>query len=119
MREAFAHEAVLAMAADGDTGAPGAAITVELCGHWDHEPPCPLAPHHTGARRVGEDLHLTILFVAAPDQEGEVRRRIDRALAAGRLRGPDGVTTRWQLLTSRRVVVPDDQRRLAQRLLGG
>jgi hypothetical protein len=36
MREAFAHEAVLVMEPDADMRAPGAAITVALCGHWDH-----------------------------------------------------------------------------------
>ena len=32
------------MEPDADVRAPGAAVTVVLCGHWDHEPPCPLAP---------------------------------------------------------------------------
>jgi hypothetical protein len=41
MRQPFAHDAVLAMPAGGDLGAPGAAITVALCGHWEHAPPCP------------------------------------------------------------------------------
>jgi hypothetical protein len=40
------------MEPDADMRAPGAAVTVALCGHWDHEPPCPLAPHHV---RVDED----------------------------------------------------------------
>ena len=44
---AFVHEAFLSMAPGNDIAAPGAAITVELCGRWEHEPPCPLAPHHT------------------------------------------------------------------------
>ena len=37
------------MPAPADDGAPGAAVTVALCGHWEHPPPCPLAPHHTRA----------------------------------------------------------------------
>ncbi len=53
MRQAFAHEAKVGMATDGDSRAPGAAITVALCGRWDHEPPCPLSPHHTQADRIG------------------------------------------------------------------
>ena len=52
MRQAFAHDAVVVLDAGGDDRAPGGAITVELCGHWDHEPPCPLAAHHTGVRRT-------------------------------------------------------------------
>ncbi len=51
MRLAFAHEAVVSMAAGADIRAPGAAITVGLCGHWEHEPLCPLAPHATAAQR--------------------------------------------------------------------
>jgi hypothetical protein len=54
MREVFAHEAVVAMGADEDVGAPGAAVTVALCGHWEHDPPCPLAAHHTAAERDGD-----------------------------------------------------------------
>ena len=37
MRDTFAHDAVLALAPGADERAPGAAITVALCGHWDHE----------------------------------------------------------------------------------
>ena len=61
-RVPFAHEAVVRMAADGDIRAPGAAITVALCGHWEHEPPCPLAEHLTTAERVGDELRLRIAF---------------------------------------------------------
>jgi hypothetical protein len=101
MRQAYAHDAVLEMARSADSRAPGAAITVALCGHWEHEPPCPLAPHHTATNRVGDEVHLRTLFATEPDQEDLVRQRIDGALSGGELRGPDGVTTRWQLRGSR------------------
>lgn len=52
------------MALDADVWAPGAAITAGLCGRWDHEPPCPLAPHHVHAERVAGEVHLRILFAA-------------------------------------------------------
>ena len=65
MRHAFAHDAVLDMDPDADIRAPGAAVTVELCGHWDHEPPCPLAPHHTAVERTGRDVRLRILFATS------------------------------------------------------
>jgi hypothetical protein len=83
---------------NADPGAPGAAITLELCGSWDHVPPCPLAPHHTSPERNGDGVELRIVFAAEPQQEGEVRRRIERALASGFLTDPDGVTTRWAVL---------------------
>jgi len=97
MRKPFAHEAVLTMAADADTRAPGAAITAALCGHWKHEPPCPLSPHHSRAEWVGSEVHVQILFAAEREMEGDVRHRIDQALVGGRLQGPNGVTTQWQL----------------------
>jgi hypothetical protein len=95
MRHAYAHEAVLLMPPDSDIRAPGGAITVALCGHVDHQPPCPLAPHHTGADRVGDEVHLRILFATEPDNETLVRERIDRALADEwpvRVSGPSEVT---------------------------
>ncbi len=120
MRQGFAHEAVLVMAPDADVRAPGAAVTVALCGHWEHDPPCPLAPHHTDADRVGDQVELKILFVAAPDAEDTVRRRIDEALAGGCLAGPDGVTTRWRLRVSRRrEPAPAEQDHLERLARGG
>ena len=79
MRGTFAHVAVIRIDPEADIRAPGAAITVALCGHWEHEPPCPLAPHHTHA-----------------DYPGPPRP----ALGDGELTGPGGAVTRWELVTS-------------------
>ncbi len=100
VRQSFAQNAVVAMEADGDVGAPGAAITVALCGHWEHEPPCPLAPHHTASKRIGDEVHLRTLFVVEAKRENEVRERIRAALASGRLVGPDGRESHWNLRSS-------------------
>lgn len=81
MRHTYAHDAVLVLAPDADVQAPGGAITTELCGQWAHEPPCPLAPHHTAAHRDGPEVRLRILFATEPEREAEVRSRIGRALA--------------------------------------
>ncbi|SCL29117.1 hypothetical protein GA0070624_3822 [Micromonospora rhizosphaerae] len=102
MRLGYAHQAVLDMAPDADTRAPGAAITTVLCGHWEHEPPCPVASHHTGAERIGDEVRLRILFATEPHLEQRVRQDIDRALARGQLVSPDGTTTRWRLRLSGR-----------------
>jgi hypothetical protein len=99
MRQAFAHEAVLVMEPDADVRAPGAAVTVALCGHWDHEPPCPLAPHRVDADEDGGELRVRILFAAEPDTEPEVRHLIELALS-GQLKFPDGFTTPWRLRRS-------------------
>ena len=82
MRQPFAHDAVITLAPDADIAAPGGAVTAELCGHWEHPPPCPLAPHHTAAQRRGAQVHLRVLFATEADREAEVRTRIGRALAA-------------------------------------
>ena len=106
MRQAYAHDAVLEMGSEADTGAPGAAITTALCGHWEHEPPCPLAPHHTGATRDGDRVRLRVLFVTEPDHVEEVRQRIDAALAGGG----------WRLAESGCARVTADERDHARRL---
>ncbi|WP_222849179.1 hypothetical protein [Trebonia kvetii] len=117
MRQAFVHDAVVTMEADGDARAPGGAITVALCGHWDHEPPCPLAPHSTDAQRSGDQVRLRVLFAAEPTAETEVRGRIDAALSRGSLTGPDGVTTRWLLRDARPGLLRDDEAEHADRLI--
>jgi hypothetical protein len=107
MRQAYAHDAVLEMPSSADERAPGGAITVALCGHWEHEPPCPLAPHHTAATREGDTLRLRILFATEPDRVDEVRRRIDDALATGD----------WRLVGSGCARIEAAERDHARRLL--
>ena len=116
MRQAFAHQAVLTLAPDADTRAPGAAITAALRGDWEHPPPCPLAPHHTRADRLDDGVQLRILFAAEPDLEPTVRQRIELALSSGQLTGPDGTLTRWQLRTSGTQAVQPDETAHAERL---
>jgi hypothetical protein len=105
------------METGGDARAPGAAITVALCGHWDHEPPCPLAPHSTDAQLSGDQVRLRVLFAAEPVAEGEVRRRIEAALSEPGLTGPDGVTTHWQLRNAQAGLLRDDEAEHAERLI--
>lgn len=115
MRQPYAHDAVLEMAPDADVRAPGAAVTVALCGHWEHEPPCPLAPHHTSTERVADRVAVRILFATEPAREALVRARIDEALAHGRLDSPEGTTT-WRLTSSHGGTVSDGEREHAERL---
>jgi hypothetical protein len=119
MRVAYAHEAMLVMDPAADLRAPGAAITAELCGHWDHEPPCPLAAHHTNAYRVGEQVRIRTLFASEPGDEALVRGRIDQALARQRLDGPDAVVTEWRLESSGSADVSADEADHAGRLTTG
>ncbi|MFD4139338.1 MULTISPECIES: hypothetical protein [unclassified Streptomyces] len=116
MRAVFALDAVVLMDAGADARAPGAAVTVALCGHWEHEPPCPLAPHHTTADHDRGEVRLRVLFAAEPEAEEEVRGRIRAALHQGRLDGPDGVTVCWQLRGVNPSEVRHDEQEQARRL---
>lgn len=116
---AFAHDAVIGPDGVGDLRGPGGAVTLELCGSWDHEPPCPVAAHHTDAEAVGDEVRLRILFACDSTAEAAVRTRIDAALARGTVTGPDGVTTSWRLLRSGPGAVREDERAHADRLLRG
>jgi hypothetical protein len=116
MRQAFVQEAVLLMEPHADVRAPGAAVTVALCGHWEHEPPCPLAPHHVSADDNDGELRVRILFAAEPDKEGEVRHLIEQALS-GQLKFPDGFATPWQLRASRPSEISAEETGHAQRLI--
>ncbi|TCO60941.1 hypothetical protein [Actinocrispum wychmicini] len=118
MRQAFAHDAVLAMTPEEDVRAPGGAVTVALCGDWAHEPPCPLAAHHTGVTRDGDQVRLRILFAAEPGDESVVRERIGAALGAGRLVTPEGATATWRLLDDAASPVAADETDHAARLTG-
>jgi hypothetical protein len=97
VRQAYAHDAVVVMQPGGSPNALGGAITIALCGHWDHQPPCPLAPHYVATFPDGEIVTLRILFATEPADERRVRSLIGEALAAGQLTGPDGGLTTWQL----------------------
>jgi hypothetical protein len=97
-RAAFAHDALLDLDPGGDDAAPGAAITVALCGSWSHEPPCPLAPHHTRAHRSGSQVTLRVLFAAEPADEPRVRELLRGALSRGWGDTPEGGRTSWELI---------------------
>ena len=90
MREAYAHEVELFWVGSEDERAPGGAITEELCGALEHEPPCPVAAHYTSAVRRSMALEVRVLFACEPDDEKSVRERIDTALAR-----------QWQVLATR------------------
>jgi hypothetical protein len=109
-RRTFAHDAVVELT--GDDRAPGGAITVALCGSWSHEPPCPLAPHHTAAERSGGEVALRVLFATAP-----VRTLVTDALARGEAEDPDGVRTSWRLLRAGASEVRPEEGDPAERLL--
>ncbi len=108
VRRIFAHRASLRLDLGADPQAPGAAVTVALCGHWEHEGPCRWPHLATVAGRSEDTLALRVLFAAEDADEGEVRLRIAQGLRLGRLEGgprPSG----WAVLDEGRdEVEPDD-----------
>jgi hypothetical protein len=79
MRSAYVHTATLQLGAGTDPAAVGAAVTVELCGHWDHEGDCRW-PHNNEISVVGTDALFRTVFVAPSSEASEVHERIDNAL---------------------------------------
>ena len=119
-RQAYAHDAVVAMQPGGSPNALGGVITVALCGRWDHEPPCPLAPHYVTALPDGETLAVRILFATEPANEQHVRTLIGEALASGQLTGPDGGVAMWQLRSATPANVrPDEADHAAELVAAG
>jgi hypothetical protein len=99
-REAFVHDAELVLNDGVDPGAAGAAVTTELCGHWEHEGPCRW-PHNSDIDVDSEPARFRTVFVAEPAEEQELRVRIEGALAAA-----DG----WRVVSSGpRALTPNEQ----------
>jgi hypothetical protein len=79
VRTAFVHEADLVLGSGTDPGAPGAAVTTELCGHWEHDGPCRW-PHNNEIRPGSGVAAFRTLFISSHADEPEVRDKIERAL---------------------------------------
>ena len=100
MREPFVQAATLDLDAGADPAALGGAVTVALCGHWEHDGACRW-PHHSRVEDVAGSFELRTVFLAGPDEEADVRERIGAALAGGSLEGPDHRVSRWRVLGNR------------------
>jgi hypothetical protein len=100
--QVFVHEAVVVVNEGTDPAAVGAAVTVALCGHWEHEGPCRW-PHNNAI----QDTLFRTLFVAAADDETEVRDRIRAALY-----GRSG----WRVDSDRAREISSDEQDLAAQL---
>jgi hypothetical protein len=103
---AFVHEAELRLEPETDPAAVGAAVTTELCGHWEHEGPCRW-PHNNAIDADEEAAGFRTLFVAPAGDESEVRDRIERAL-----RDRPG----WVVVETRARPVSPGEEPLAERL---
>ncbi|ADP79508.1 hypothetical protein [Pseudofrankia inefficax] len=114
-RSGFVYEAWVRLAAGADSRALGGAVTVALCGHWEHEGACTW-PHNV---RVGEHvdgmLAVRVVAVSAQAEQAVVMQLIDGALAVGRLAGPDGAS-QWSVIRAGSAELTADERALVARL---
>ncbi len=106
--EVFVQEAELLLADDTDPAAPGAAVTVALCGYWDHQGPCRWPHNNAITTDGGGTARFRTLFVADGAEEQAVRDRI-----AGALADPEV----WSVTSSAARPVAASAHDLARRLL--
>ena len=106
---AYVVAASVALEDGTDPASVGAAVTVELCGHWDHPGPCRW-PHNNEIVAGRESASFRTVFVADEEAEPAIRTRIEDAL-----RGGSG----WTVLSVTSRPVAADEQRLAESLLAG
>jgi hypothetical protein len=77
-------EATLTLGEGVDPAAVGAAVTTELCGHWEHEGGCRW-PHNNEIAAEGASGRASFrtLFLAPEHEQAEARTRIEKALREG------------------------------------
>jgi hypothetical protein len=106
---AFVVEAEIALDEGSDPAALGAAVTVALCGHWEHEGACRW-PHNSAIEAGREPARFRTVFVADDSEAREVRERIEASL-----RRAEG----WRVLSFGARPVADEESELAASLLAG
>lgn len=119
-RTAHAHNATVRLHT-GDPDAIGAAITVALCGTFDHDGPCPLAPHHTSWHtdpNAPQIIHTRTLYAVDPAHHHDATTRIREGLATGKLIAPGGHTATWRLLDDHPSTVEPHETNHAAQLTG-
>ena len=101
----FVHEARLELEPGADPRAPGGAVTVALCGHWEHDGPCRW-PHNSAIDSTALPARFRTVFVCRDESAAEVRNRIESALRSAKgwtviSSGPRELTESEQALASR------------------
>ena len=76
------HHAEVEFAPGADSRAPGGAVTVALCGSWEHDGDCRW-PHHTSVDPSATPSPLRVVYVVDDDELDEVRGLIESALTEG------------------------------------
>ena len=115
MKQSFVQCAEIVLEADGDPAAPGGAVTIALCGSWDHDGPCRW-PHHTSAAWDEERGRVRVVFAVEAEDEMRVRGLIEWAIKGGECTGPGGKVSRWETLSCSAGVLAGDEVELAARI---
>ncbi len=111
-----AREVVLELEEGSDRAAPGAAVTVALCGHWKHDGACRW-PHRTSvASQDGRVLRARVLVAAPRPELPEVLARVATALGKGELTDGDGCIHRWRVLREEESAPREGEESLVQEL---
>jgi hypothetical protein len=103
--QAFVLEADLEFQEGCDPPAVGAAVTVELCGHWEHGGACRW-PHNNAIDESLTPARFRTLFVADAAERADLEHRIETSLRAA-----EG----WRVLGIRRRPVAASQRAARRR----
>ena len=92
----FTYQAIVDLL-EGDVPAIGAAVTVALCGHWEHDGPCRW-PHLTTTETEGDRVAVHVNYECADNERAEVESLIAGAISSGVLSTQDRGVTRWRLV---------------------
>lgn len=106
---AFVVEAEIELNDGLDPAAVGAAVTVELCGHWEHHGPCRW-PHNSTIDTGRTPARFRTVFVADPPEANGIRQRIETSLCHA-----EG----WRVVSVKGRPVAASERALAASLLAG
>jgi hypothetical protein len=106
---AYVVEAELVLGGGLDPAAVGAAVTVALCGQWEHEGACRW-PHNSAIDDTLDPPLFRTLFVADEAESAAVTARIQATLRDA---------AAWRALSIRSRPVAGGEQALAQRLLAG
>lgn len=102
----FVLEVAMVLPPGVDRRAPGGAVTVALCGHWEHDGACRW-PHFSDVEDQDATTRLRTVAVAPESEHAEVVRRVEDELRAD---------PRWDVRSISVREVRDDEVELARRL---
>jgi hypothetical protein len=105
-RHPLAVDVELALNPGEDSRAPGAEVTVALCGHWQHDGPCRW-PHNSRIDTGTGAARLRTVVVVPDNERTEIIGLIESALRAD---------DRWSVVAFATGPITDEEAPLAERL---